>query len=160
MPGVIQTKLIKPKKLRVEDIRRELEIAVTFEGDAIRKEYEKTTRTWNHKPEFEVLPEVSDTEATVLVGTDDKIYKFLDEGTRVRYATLSKDWQSKTKPGIIGSGPGRGRVLFVSKKRPRPGIEARRFTQIIQSRRKRPFHRSMIKAMRKGADKANARGQA
>ena len=160
MPAVIETKVIKPKKIAIDAIRIELEKAVTWEGDAILKEYEKTTQTWQHKPEFEVLPEVSDTEVTVLVGTDDKIYKFIDEGTRVRYATLSKDWQSKTKPGIIGSVPGRGRVLFVSKKRPRPGIEARRFTQIIQSRRKRPFQRAMIKAMKKGADKANARGQA
>ena len=117
-------------------------------------------QTWTHKPQFEQMIGLDSEAATVLVGTDDKIYKFIDEGTRVRYATLSKDWQSKTKPGIIGSGPGRGRVLFVSKKRPRPGIEARRFTQIIQRQRKRPFQRSMIKAMQKGADKANARGQA
>jgi hypothetical protein len=160
MPAVVLTKVIKPKKLDVAAIRVELEKAVTWEGEAIRKEYEKTTRTWHHKPVFEVLPEVSNTEVSVLVGTDDKIYLFLDEGTKVRYATLSRDWQSKTTPGIIGSGPGRGRVLFVSKKRPRPGIKARRFTPTIQSRRKRPFQQAMLAATKKGADKANARGQA
>ena len=157
MPIVIETKTIKPTKLNLEAIRIELEKAVTFEGDAIRKEYEKTTRTWKRKPVFEVVPEVSNTKVEVLVGTDDKIYKFLDEGTKVRYATMSPDWQSKTTPGFIGSGPGRGRKLFVRKDRPRPGIKARDFSKIIQKRRQKPFQQSMIKAMQKGADKANAR---
>ena len=153
MPIVIETKAIKPKKMRIDAIRIELEKAVTWEGDAIRKGYEKTTRTWRHKPTFEVIPEVTNDRVEVLVGTDDKIYKFIDEGTKVRYATMSPDWISKTTPRVIGSGAGRGRVLFVRKDRPRPGIEAREFSKIIEKQRKKPFQRAMQEAMKKGAAK-------
>ena len=61
-------------------------------------------------------------------------YGWVDRGTRIRYATMSGDWKSKTKPNVISSYAGRGRVLFVSRKRPRPGIEARNFRDIIMRR--------------------------
>jgi len=156
---VIETKVLRPKKLKIDEVRMALLNALRAEGRAIQKEYEKTVATWAHKPKFEQLIGLDKQQATVLVGTDSRIYKFIDEGTRVRRAVMSKDWQSKTTPNVIGSGPGRGHVVFISKKIALPGIKARNFTKIIQRRRKKPFRNAMLKAARKGAAKANSRGQ-
>lgn len=61
-------------------------------------------------------------------------FEWVNRGTRVRFATMSKDWKSKTRPGVIASYHGSGRLLFVSRKHPRPGIQARNFTDIILRR--------------------------
>lgn len=95
------------------------------------KLFKGTTRGWNNQPKF-----LSDTEITasgfvILAGTDDKVYGFLDRGTSVRHALMSSDWQSKTKPGSLQSGAGRGHVVFISRKIIRPGIKARDFTKGI-----------------------------
>ena len=94
-------------------------------------QFEKTVRTWTHQPRF--------TPQRMTRGWGVSIdplypYKWVNEGTRVRYATMSADWSSKTKPNVIASYRGSGRMLFVSRKRPRPGIKARNFQDIILRR--------------------------
>jgi hypothetical protein len=121
---------------------------VQTEGEIQQREYEKTTRTWRNKPDHEL--EFSQTKAEIKATniTNDKVYFFLHEGTKVRYAVLSPDWKSKTTPRRLVSGTGRGRVLFVSKKHPMPGIEAREWTDVIIRNRKRPFKKNMESIMR------------
>lgn len=97
--------------------------------------FQATTATWTHQPTFEIAHENTGRWG---VKTDDKIYHFLDMGTRVRYATMSKDWKSKTTPRVISSGSGAGRMVFVSRKHPRPGITARQFSRIIHERAQAP----------------------
>lgn len=98
-------------------------------AENIRVDFRVTTQTWkkNH-PVFRIRI-VSDSEREI--STTHKIFKFISGGTRIRYATMSKDWISKTNPQILGSGPGRGRKLYVNRKIPRPGIEARMFARLI-----------------------------
>jgi len=93
--------------------------------------FQATTRTWFNQPTFTPAPTTRGWMIEV-----DPVTPFLwvNKGTRVRYATMSKDWSSKTKPGVIASFKGSGRMLFVSRKRPRPGIVARNFTDIIMRR--------------------------
>jgi len=93
--------------------------------------YEKTTATWTRQPTF--APRQTPRGWAVTV---DPAYPYgwVDRGTRIRYATMSGDWKSKTRPGVMASYGGRGRVLFVSRKRPRPGIVARNFTDTITRR--------------------------
>lgn len=93
--------------------------------------YQQTTRTWNHQPTFEVQREST---ARWRVSTDDEIYGYLDRGTRVRRALMSRDWRSKTKPNVIASYSGRGRVLFISRRLSLPGIKARNFSKRIRER--------------------------
>lgn len=93
--------------------------------------FQNTVRTWVHQPSFTPQP----TARGWAIGIDPvKPYLYIDRGTRVRYALMSKDWRSKTKPGVIASFRGQGRMLFVSRKMPRPGIQARNFTDIIMRR--------------------------
>lgn len=153
MPLVIQTKVIKPQRIRIDAVRLELLNELRRQGRAIREQYERTTRTWRNKPKFEMLISLAKGEASVIVGTDDRIYKFIDEGTRVRRAIMSRDWVSKTTPRVISSVPGRGHVVFISKSVNRPGIEAREFSKIIEKRTKKTFHRAMIDAVQRGVTK-------
>ena len=100
------------------------------------EEFEKTYETFDNKPDFErdVYQngnEIIGTYFTEGEGSSSNPYPFLVRGTKVRYATMSSDFEAKTKPGIIGSGPGAGRMLYVNKNRPRPGIEAREFDKVI-----------------------------
>jgi len=153
-------KLIRPKKIDIELMLSMLADGVQEEGEKEQTEYQKTTRTWRNKPEHELEMFQSKTEIKATNLTDDRIYFFLHEGTKVRYATLSRDWKSKTTPGRLISGAGRGRVLFISKAHPRPGIEARGWTDIIIRNRKGPFKSAMQRRMNDIARATNARGQA
>lgn len=156
---VLQVKAIKAKKMNLKRVREELLKAAESEGKEVQKLYGQTVASWSgDKPRFESLVEVGRDDVTVLTGPNGSNealnkFKWLDEGTRVRYATMSQDWKSKTKPGVLKSGRGRGKMLFVNKRRPRPGIKARGWTELIQKRRKRPFTNAMIKAKNRGLDK-------
>lgn len=148
----------------------------SFRQEAIRmsgpivKDFDKTVATWKEedKPEFESIVKVgnlaggklakqvmgSASGVSLEVSTDSAIYLYLDEGTEVRYATMSKDFQAKTRPRFIGSRRGRGRRLFVSKKHPRPGIKAREFTKTIAKKWTTPFRQRMDKALKDAAAKS------
>jgi hypothetical protein len=93
--------------------------------------FQATTRSWTNDPTF--------TAAQTARGWQVEIdpafpFQWVNKGTRVRYAFMSKDWKSKTKPNVLASFKGRGRVLFISRKRPMPGIQARNFTDIVMKR--------------------------
>lgn len=90
--------------------------------------FEATVADWDHKVEFFSFVTHKVEGSTVSTGTKDKPFFFVDEGTSVRRALLSRDWQSKTTPGSLQSGPGRGRVVAISKKFNFPGITARDFS--------------------------------
>jgi len=120
---------LKAKRLSqvVKDIARDM-------AGQLLRDYDRTVDTWQNKPAFEQVVEIAGDTVTVMVGTDSLIYKYIDMGTSVRYATMSPGFSAKTRPGFLGSSAGAGHVLFVDKSKPRPGIEARRFTEIIQKK--------------------------
>lgn len=158
------TKPIKPKKLNVDKVRQNLLNALRKEGNAVKKEYEKTVATWNDPPKFEVLIglERPPGSATVLVGpvgTTMQVNKFVwtDEGTEPHVIkaknapnlVFQSGYSPKTKPGKIASYPAGHFGEFVRIKQVNhPGTEARKFTEIIVKRRRKPFTRAMIKAAR------------
>lgn len=164
-------KSIKPAtKFRSSTFRDEFRKAADQMSGQVKKDFEKTTATWKDedKPEFEIAVKVgnlaggklarqvtgSASGVSLEISTDSEIYLFLDEGTEVRYATMSKDFQAKTRPRFIGSRRGRGRKLFVSKKHPRPGIKAREFTKTIAKKWTSPFRDRMNKALDTAANKS------
>jgi len=161
---VYQVKGIKPKKMNIKEVRQELLNELRKEGKEVEKLYAQTVASWKgEKPDFESLIglERGDGSASVLtgpVGSSEGVNKFkwLDEGTSKRYALMSSDWKSKTTPGKLQSGSGRGKVLAVGKRRvprPRPGIKARGWTIQIQNQRKKPFIKNMIGAKNRGMAK-------
>jgi hypothetical protein len=165
---VAEFKGIKAAVLRTDVIRLELLNALRSEGRAAVREFKKTVATWNEeKPDFDFLIGLSGSSggATVVIGAtgDEKGVKkwtWLNEGTRIRWALMSKDWRSKTTPYVLESGPGMGRVVIRGRmamlKRhipPQPGIEPREWTRIIAERRKEPFRRLVIDAINRGRAK-------
>lgn len=151
---------VSAPRLRDEAIREELEKALDKLGVKLVKEFEKTTKTWQgDKPTF--VPDTrlrQGTGAGLSIGMEggrgvDK-WTFLNFGTRVRYAILSSDWQSKTTPGFLGSGPGSGRVVKIDINNPQPGIEARDWSVIIMKDFKPVFREAMHDALADGLRKA------
>lgn len=82
-----------------------------------------------------------------------KKWVWLDQGTRVRYATMSGNWQSKTRQRWFGSGRGRGHVLFVRRKYPRPGIEARGWSESLTLTRKNAFQKAVLAGLKRASER-------
>lgn len=112
-------------------IRRAFADAAKEQGQEVKRLFEGTVSTWNNKPQFDIDVDTTAGGFVMNVKTDDPVYKFIDKGTTVRRALMSRDWKSKTKVDSLKSGGGRGRVVFISKKISRPGIRARNFTKNI-----------------------------
>lgn len=106
---------------------RAIENFLDAAAENIRVDLGVTVQTWKQRPEFKIEKKAGER----VISTDNLIYKFVSGGTRVRYATMSKDFIAKTRPNVIGSGAGRGKRMFVSRKHPRPGIKARAFPKAI-----------------------------
>ena len=156
---VIQMKAItdiNPARLQMAKVRQAAQAELQKQGRRYRTLYEATTANWKGtKPTFTTEVEMAPDEWKVTVWTDDKIYRFLHDGTRERWAVMSDDWSSQTHPRILGSAPGAGVVVFRGKKvmgeagyqAPLPGIKAREWTQEIVAQDGTKFKDAMEKAI-------------
>lgn len=153
---VIKLKAKKAKHFRPGLFR--LEYLNEFQRTApeIKKDFGKTFETWeSEKPTVRHKAFLSEARnPTLHITIDSKVWWYLEEGTAVRYATMSRDFQAKTVPNVIGSRPGRGRKLFVDKKRPRPGIKARRWRRAIERKWQKPLQKRMNAASKRAAKKS------
>lgn len=134
-------------------IRAGIQAELVEEGRIIQNMYRATVRTWDRSVDFSVLLEMGGDEWSVTVYTDDRIYQYIDEGTSVRYATMTRNFVPKTRNRVIGSQQGRGGVAYVSTRRPRPGIEAREFSDEIFARRSPIFEARVEKIINNALDK-------
>ncbi len=159
-------KLVKPKKLRAQEYRLEFLNAMRKAGKVIEKEdYGQIFRTWKHKPKMETVISLTGPGPEMLVGTDDEIFGYLDEGTEGPYripktgsATLafSEGYKAKTVPGQLQSRPGGpfGDKVVIKGHVFHPGIKARNFTKLIVKKRTPWFKRQMEAAMKRANQKA------
>ena len=143
----------------IEAVRQEWAKALLEEGRAVKTEYEKTTTTWKHHITFNIKPHVSGrVNWYVDVWAKNRIYWFVHESISVMRGVLSSDWSPKTRPGVLSSSAGSGRLLYASKKISKPPYEARKFTEEIIKVRQKPFEKRMQQATRVGARKASQGG--
>lgn len=105
----------------------------------IEFDLESITLTWDHQPNWEPVTHYAGGDLYVRVTTDDPIFGYLDEGTSIRWALMSRDFQAKTQVRTLSSFPGSGHAVLRGKsamtKRgigPRPGIDAREWTVLIE----------------------------
>ena len=130
MTAFIDTKGIEATFKGIED---EIDAALAGEGDRILKLYEATVSNWKVRPDFEMAVQTGRDEASLVIGTNNKIYRFLHDGTRQRWALMSFDFQPKTYRRVLGVAPGSGRAVLRGRKQfakagrfePQPGIVAR-----------------------------------
>lgn len=129
------------------------EVVEKVTADA-KKEFESTVKDFseNTPVEFKVVIKKTADNITGEVSTDSQIYAFLNDGTSVRYATMDEDFIAKTQPGVIPSRSGRGKMRYVNRQVPRPGIEARKFDEQIERKLRHRWVRyvpgALLKAVR------------
>lgn len=146
----MSVKAIKPKKLSISRIDRAVRDGLLKSGFLVRGGQTTFTTTWRHKPNWkEIGPKVRGDDLIWQRVTKDKPYIFVELGTKVRYATMTADFVAKTQPGQLIPGPGRGGVLFINKKVPRPGIKARESNKKIAENTQKQMARIMQNELKK-----------
>lgn len=115
--------------------------------------FQRTTAYWRHKPIFNWDIELLGDTMQLRVYTEDKVYFFLNYGTVVRYATMHPRFRPKTNPGSLRSGRGNPPYdpIYVSRKVPRSGIQARHWTDMIFDQRRPIFIKQITRAVLKVA---------
>lgn len=167
MADVLLLKEINPKRLKADVFRLEFLTELNKIRREVKKDFEKTTATWKEQPKFEAEISLMHPGPTVLVGTDDEIYNYVDRGTKPhiirpkrRGGKLAFTWggpgsyRAKTKPRTLASYPGGATgattVLPIVH---HPGTEAREFSQTIAEVWKSKYKRRMEAALKKGVQK-------
>ena len=118
----------------------------------VKASFSSSTQTWDYKPVFDKEVQTiggwgSMIKVVGTVSTEDDVYRYLNDGTSVRYATMTPNFKAKTKPGRISAGAGAGRVSYVLRSRPRPGIKARKFDEQIAKARQKDLESFFAKAV-------------
>lgn len=159
-------KPIKPAPLKVDALRLQFLTAIHEMQRAVKKDYQAITDTWEHEVVWDGAISLKG-GPTMIVGTDDQIFKWLNDGTKphdipkgMSKKTLmyQTGFIPKTKPNWIGSQKGGKSGNYVySKKVHHPGIEARNYEKIMTEKWKPLFKQRMEEAMRRAA-KASGHG--
>jgi len=132
-------KVFVPKSLIGDPAKLARAVANGLDGAAAGAliDFKVTTATWQHQPAFDTS---SPNEASRVVGTDDTIYRFVNEGTRPHIivahgkglAFNSGGFRPKSRVRVIGSNAGSaGGSPIVRPMVHHPGTEARQFDQAI-----------------------------
>ena len=132
MPN-LRLEVIVPKEgiADVPRLMRVVESSLNEAADGVKMQFNRTTLSWKERPEFVIESRPGERS----IYTTNKIYRFVSGGTRVRRVVMTKGFKSKSHPGSMYSGVGRGGVAFgPSMKIARPGIEARKFDEQVQKR--------------------------
>lgn len=118
------------------------------------EDFRVTTQTWDHQPEF---VKQSPDAGTRVVGTDDTIYGFVNDGTRPHVivgkpgkglAFGAGGFRAKTRVGAIRSNKGsKGSPTIVRPKVNHPGTEARKFDEAIAEKWQKQLPIAMQRAI-------------
>lgn len=130
-------------------LRRDLEDALLVTVESMLRDYAATTATWETPVEFDFEVAVDGDSFEAIVGTDNEIYEWVNNGTG-QAAGNRGDWypirpvnaeaiayqsrfSPKTQPGVLRSQGGgkRGPVDVIRPEVFHPGIEPRNFDETI-----------------------------
>lgn len=155
---VITIKAPKGHTINLNKVRSALADAKSRMADVIEFEYQKTTATWNEKPNF--VKEIKTGEVYVhpdMRTTIGRIYMYTDLGTKPHVIVarnkprLVFNWPTipKTRPRHIGSGLGhKGANLAVKKSVRHPGTTPREFSETISKMQGPKFSRLVQNLLR------------
>ena len=161
--ATIKAKAIKPKKLNLAAMRRELGDELGAIAEDVQTDFDKTTQTWTHKPAWTQTTKAGDRRAEFAVLTSDEIYGYVDRGTkphiiRPKRATrlaFAPGGSPKTTPRVIGSTSGsRGGTTVYSKGVQHPGTKPREFEKTLATKWRKLFGGRMKTAMARAAAKS------
>ena len=156
MPISVMVKVIDPKTGLFDDkrVRKDVQRINKKHASRLKRQYAKTTRTWNTAVRFYQKTSSRPPDIIVSVGTDNMIYKYVSEGTDRRYAVMTKDFSPKTRPYVIRSYRGRGGFAYLDLKNPRRGIRGRRFAETIAKEGQQPYQADLEAALRRAEQRA------
>lgn len=112
-------------------------------ADQIKRDFERTTRTWTKKVTFFVTKKKSGAEIVWFAGTENKVYGYVSLGTiphtirakNAPYLRFQTGYKAKTTPNVLGSGQGGASGAWVQTVEVHhPGTDARNFHVIIADR--------------------------
>lgn len=148
--GVFEGRAITAKLIKVPTIRGQILNAMkTSRREVLRIMY-LTVATWKHSVTFESYIAYRGGNLQLGVWTTDRPWNLLNRGTAIRYATMTPDFRAKSIPRVIGSLAGAGGKQYVNRRHPRPGIEARRWTETAVRIHNRRFNELIGVAIFKG----------
>lgn len=155
---MIKATAILPVRFDPDAFSREMIKEMEKLNKDIKKDFTLTVGTWDHKPRFTSRVNVSQglieghTRTARMHGgkPPELIYYFLNQGTKVRFAKLTEDFEPKSRVRVIGSFPGRGGLDSVDHIG-RPGIKARRWNEAIATKHKARLAFRLRVALRNGA---------
>lgn len=167
-------KVIKPARFKDQEFKREIRNAMKRFSRRMKKEFEKTTETWEHPVKFDEHTNLTPYGETpsVSVTTDNEIYGYVNNGTEpheiwagaytgkseAKLLVFGSYFVPKTKVRVIGSEPGdKGGPMVGVPMVNHPGTEAREFDKAIQEEMTPWFKKEMEQAMKDGA-KASGHG--
>lgn len=150
-------KPIQQKKFNDAVYLKAFTAAANKTGKDMEKDFKLTTKTWKHKPVFQREVSVGPKSVDILVGTDDPIYGYVDQGTRPHIIQPKKpggklafrsQYTAKTVPNVIGSkaGGAKGSMVFRDWVL-HPGTQARNFDKIIGKKWQSVFRGRMEQAL-------------
>jgi hypothetical protein len=122
-----------PGKISSKQLRGKLSAALLNSQKRMLKYLNQYVSTWNHPVSMSTKGNTHYAGGDIWAGIyiDDEIFWWLEEGTSVRYATMSQDFAPKTANRQIQSKQGAGGVQYVDTRIGRPGIEAREILKEI-----------------------------
>lgn len=161
MADLIRVKTFNPTVLSVAEVRGKILSTIQGEARYIESLFELTYATWDDPPRATNTFTFAGGDATLLVGLTGSEagilhWEMLNEGFE-RQTRLSSDWISKTRPGQLKAGPGRGQAVGQLKAAKR--VESRRWMPIIKRRVRGRFVKAVKRAIREGIDLARSRGK-
>lgn len=158
MPFIKVTALTPQHIPTSKDYWQAIEKAVRKTNGLILRDLQATTRTWQHKPAFDITTTMTGDSYNTVAGTDSDIYKWVSEGTkphtirakRSPYLIFQGGYKPKTKVGIINSYDG-GRDAngewFRKKQVQHPGFPGRQFIAKIAARRQVTMEQEVSQAI-------------
>ena len=156
----VKMRAILPAKIKLGHVRLEALNAMRKMGTPIRRDFERTTATWEHKPKFEQSVSLKAPGPTLTVWTENEIYGYVNDGTKphIIRAKTSKGlafktgFYPKTFPGVVGSVPGGSFPPWAhAQEVHHPGTEARKFDETIKKKWQPIFTTRMTAAIKRAA---------
>lgn len=150
-------KPITPKKLNSDAMLKALLKEAEKVANDIELDFEATVATWDHKVDFEKIVDVDNNGISVLVGTDDEIYSYVNDGTeehlifpvKAKVLAFQEGYRAKTVVGqeVARQGGPYGDVVFRDGVL-HPGTDARNFDEEIEKKWKPRYKKRMEQAMK------------
>jgi hypothetical protein len=155
----VPEKVFSPQEVRGRVLR-----TLQLYGDKIKIDLEQTVANWNDPAVFNVpVVRYSGGSPRVMVTTKSDKWRWLNEGTAVRWALMDKRFRPKTAPGRWKSGPGAGPSEPVwrgySMGIPQPGIEPRDWSGQAKKRHKDKLKEALREAIREGMQASLSKGK-